>query len=104
VFLLEENDSGIRGTVEYNTGLYKRETILRMIDHYINLLQSIVVSPEERVGCLGMLTTAEEDILLKEFNTTKIEFQKDDSIVFLFEKQVLKTPDILSIVFKRKII
>ena len=64
-FMVRETSSGIQGTVEYGTDLYREETIDRMISHYIKLLGSIVISPEEQAGRLGMLSGAEEETLTK---------------------------------------
>jgi len=101
-FLIRETSAGIQGTVEYGTDLYNVETVERMISHYINLLGSIIASPENQVGRLGMLSIKEEATLLKEFNATEAAYPKDKSIVALFEEQVQKTPESTAIVFDKE--
>src|SRR5258707_14852047 len=59
-----ESSTGIQGTVEYCTDLYKEETITRLISHYTNLLGSIAAAPEGKTGSLGMLGETEEQTLL----------------------------------------
>ena len=99
---IRETSTGIKGTVEYATDLYKEETIDRMIGHYTNLLRSIVASPQEQVGRLGMLSVGEEKTLLVDFNATEADYPKDKSIVDLFEEQVIKTPAAVAIVFENE--
>src|SRR5665213_1364270 len=83
-FMLNETSMGIFGKVEYATDLYRGETIDQMISHYINLLGSIVASPEGVIGRLGMLSAAEEQVLLVDFNNTRSIFPKEKSIIDLF--------------------
>ena len=100
VFMIRETSGGIQGSVEYCTDLYREETIVRMISHYINLLGSIVASPEEKAGQLGMLGDAEEEQLLLVFNATQANYPKDKNIIVLFEEQVKRNPEALAVVFE----
>ena len=63
--LVEELDS-LEGFFEYNTDLFDRATVNRMIDHFQALLESIVADPEQRVSDLSMLSEAEREQLLVE--------------------------------------
>jgi amino acid adenylation domain-containing protein/non-ribosomal peptide synthase protein (TIGR01720 family) len=101
-FLFSESSSGLQGIVEYNIDLYKKETIDRMIAHYINLLDSIVTSPEELISRLGMLSVAEEKALLKDFNATAVAYPKDKNIVSLIEEQVASSPKATALVFENE--
>jgi amino acid adenylation domain-containing protein len=98
-FLIRETSTGINGTVEYATDLYMGETIERMINHYINLLGSIVASPENEVGRLSMLSIKEEKTLA-DFNATGAEYPKEKSLVDLFEEQVIKDPEAVALIFE----
>ena len=100
--VLSETSTGIRGTIEYATDLYKGETIERMISHYINLLGSIVTSPENQLSYLGMLSIAEEERLLIDFNDTQVAYPNDKSIAALFQEQVIKTPEAIAIIFEEQ--
>ena len=97
-FYITETANGLQGAVEYCTGLYKEETITRMIDHYKELLFGIIKTPHQKIGLLPMLTRAEECQLLKTFNDTEVAFPADKSVVDLFEEQVLKTPQSTALV------
>src|SRR6185437_3889456 len=96
-----ETASGIHGTVEYCTDLYKAETIERLISHYINLLGSIVSAPQNKVGSLRLLSEGEERTL-EQFNNTSASYPKEKSIVSRFEEQAAKTPEAKAIIFGEK--
>jgi amino acid adenylation domain-containing protein len=101
-FTISETGSGLQGTVEYGTDLYRDETIAQMISHYITLLGSIVASPQERTGRLVMLSSAEKEKLLTEFNDTAAVYPKDKSVVDLFLEQALRYPDEIAIVYENQ--
>ena len=44
--------------LEYNTDLFERSTIRRMLDHYARLLEAIVEAPQARLSRLQMLGEA----------------------------------------------
>ncbi|MBC7886372.1 MAG: amino acid adenylation domain-containing protein [Ferruginibacter sp.] len=101
LFITETTD-GFAGSVEYCTGLYQEATMIKMIDHYKNLLRSIVETPHQKMGSLPMLTTAEEQELLEEFNNTGSAYPKDKTLVELFEEQVVKTPGKMAVLFEEQ--
>ncbi|HKH61041.1 MAG TPA: amino acid adenylation domain-containing protein [Flavitalea sp.] len=98
-FNISQTAQGVQGSVEYCTDLYREDTIKRMIDHYIELLGSIVQTPEQKISRLRMLPQTELDQLLVGFNDTYSEFPKHTTIVDLFEKQVKTFPGNIAVVF-----
>jgi non-ribosomal peptide synthetase component F/alpha-ketoglutarate-dependent taurine dioxygenase/acyl carrier protein len=56
---MEETEQGLVGKWNYSTELFEASTILRMIEHFEQLLESIVAQPEARLRTLEMLTDAE---------------------------------------------
>ncbi|MEO7583967.1 MAG: amino acid adenylation domain-containing protein [Ferruginibacter sp.] len=99
-FFITENEQGLQGAVEYSTDLFSAATINRMMDHFLQLLQSIVQQPMRKIGKLTMLAPAEVNQLLVEFNDTKRPYSEDKNIVTLFEDQVERTPDAIAMVFE----
>jgi amino acid adenylation domain-containing protein len=84
--LWEEAD-GLGGWLEYDTDLFDRSTISRMVNHYVRLLEKVVENPALRISEIPLLTEAEERQLLVEWNDTAREY--DLGVVYsqLFEKQ-----------------
>ncbi|MEH2069555.1 MAG: amino acid adenylation domain-containing protein [Nostoc sp.] len=96
---LEETASGIAGNIEYNTDLFDTSTIERMAGHFQVLLEGIIASPKQRLSDLPLLTPAEENQILVQWNCTQSEFSQDKCLHQLFETQVKRTPDEVAVVF-----
>lgn len=96
---LEETASGITGSFEYNTDLFDKRTIKRMAGHFQVLLEGIIASPEKRLSDLPLLTAAEENQILVQWNRTQREYPQDKCLHQLFEVQVKRTPDEVAVVF-----
>jgi amino acid adenylation domain-containing protein/non-ribosomal peptide synthase protein (TIGR01720 family) len=67
-FHIYQSGYGLSIKVEYNTDLFKENTIERMTEHYKQLLKSVVTMPEQRIDSLQMLTDDEENALMAEFD------------------------------------
>lgn len=102
MFSMSELAEGMNGTVEYCADLYTAETIGKMITHFKALLQAVVTAPQQQVGLLPMLSPAEEQQLLIDFNDTATSYPSEKSIIDLFEKQVEKTPQSIALDFEGK--
>ncbi|BAY29461.1 amino acid adenylation domain-containing protein [Nostoc carneum NIES-2107] len=83
---------------EYNSDLFGAEAIAKMQSHYQTLLEGIVSNPDQTIGKLPLLTTAERHQLLVEWNNTSTEYPQK-SIHQLFAEQVELTPDAVALVF-----
>ncbi|MGI8634584.1 MAG: condensation domain-containing protein, partial [Segetibacter sp.] len=99
-FFVTPTARGLQGLVEYSTDLYKAETISRMTAHYIQLLQAIVKAPQQKIGKLPMLTQAEQQQLLVQFNDSIVAWPQDKTVTALFEEQAAKTPQATAVVFE----
>lgn len=97
---MSETSSGLTGVFEYNTDLFKSETINRLIEHFQTLLKGIIANPEQRLSELPLLTPSEQK-LYSEWNHTQQDYQQ---VCFhqLFEQQVERTPNNLAIVFENQ--
>ncbi|PSL45672.1 non-ribosomal peptide synthase protein (TIGR01720 family)/amino acid adenylation domain-containing protein/thioester reductase-like protein [Chitinophaga niastensis] len=93
-------DTGLRLRVEYCSDLYDAATIARMMDHYLVLLHGVVAHPDQQISTLPMLTAAEEQQLLVEFNNTDRTYPLDKSVIDLFEEQAADSPDAPAVLFE----
>ena len=85
--------------IEYSTEIFERATVQRMLNHFINLLESIVADPHQRVRELPLLTAAERDEILVKWNNTASDHDYKRCVHQLFEEQAARTPDSLAVVF-----
>lgn len=84
---------------EYSTRLFKEDTILRAVKHYINILEQITSNIEVKICDINILNKTEKETLLVNFNNTYAEYPKHKTIQELFETQVEKTPDKVAVVY-----
>ena len=94
-----EYDGCLGGAVRYNTDLFARGSVERMVHHFENLLESIVEDPERRLSELSVLTSSEQAIVLKEWNQTATSYPRNACINELFEEQAALTPDAVALMF-----
>ena len=89
--------NGLAASLQYNADVFRRERITRMLHHYLTLLAEVVADPNRRISALNILTNAERERQLVEWNQT----QADNPVVCvpqLFEEQAKKNPSALAIV------
>ena len=92
IYLSETSDS-LKGTFVYNTALFDRETIVRLIRHYETVLEGIVADPDCLVSRIPLLTDDQRHHLVVDWNATEVTYPDKESLVSLFEEQVARTPD-----------
>ncbi|MEJ7675847.1 MAG: AMP-binding protein [Chitinophagaceae bacterium] len=73
-----------------------------MMEHFMQLLSSIIKDPFQKVGKLSMLTFSEEQQILAEFNDTAVPYSTDKTVMELFEEQAAKTPDATAVVYEEE--
>jgi amino acid adenylation domain-containing protein len=100
VMLIIETTGSLSASIRFNTDLFDVVTIARMAGHFHALLKSVIRDPAAAIGNLEILTSAERQQLLDEFNDTKVDYPKDTCLHQLFEDQVQRTPDNVAVVFE----
>ncbi len=93
---------GLRGQLLYAEDSFDLPTIDRLIGHYQTLLRGIAANPEARLDELPLLTEAERNQLLVEFNQTQLDVARGPEgqslgVHELFASQVARTPDALAV-------
>ncbi|WP_341528546.1 amino acid adenylation domain-containing protein [Nostoc sp. UHCC 0302] len=85
--------------INYDRDRFNADTIDRMIGHLLTLLQGIATNSHRSAGELTLLTPAEQDLLLVQWNATQAAQPINYCIHQLFEQQVEKTPDSVAVVY-----
>lgn len=99
-----ECQEGLRLSFQYRSDLFERATIARLSRHFEVLLQGITADPEVPLGDLPLLSAAERQRILVEWNTTgdfKLEVGSA-GLHRLFETQVRKIPDAVAVIFENQ--
>jgi len=98
-FFVTDNPDEMWLEVEYNTDLFDDDRIARMFGHYQTLLEGVAADPERRLEELPVLTDAERQQLIVDWNATDVAYPQDMGIHNLFEAQADRTPDAVAVVF-----
>ncbi len=96
---MQETTEELLGTVEYNSDLFDKGTICRMVGHLQELLTAIVANPKQHLNELPLLTEAEQHQLLVAWNDTEAEYPSNQCIHQLIEAQVERSPDAVAVLF-----
>ena len=99
---LADRPQGLVCRFEYNTELFDRTTIARMVEHWQTLLEGSVADPTRHLSELPLLTEKERHQFLVEWNATQAAYPRDKCIHQLFEAQVERTPDAVAAVFGKE--
>jgi amino acid adenylation domain-containing protein len=98
ILFLKERDDKLVALWEYNSARLDEETVWRMAQHFRTLLENALTHPQERIANLELLTQAEQQRLLVEWNDTGQEYPRDVCLHQLFENQVARTPEAVALV------
>ena len=92
----------LRLTLEYSTDLFEAATVSRMLGHLRKLLEGVVADPGRSLSELPLLTEAEEQRLLFEWNETDREYPPGECIHAMFERQSRLTPEAVVVIRGRE--
>jgi amino acid adenylation domain-containing protein len=102
VFSFLRTEEGMEGFLEYNSLLYRKTTIDRIIGHLKHLLRQGLNDVEILVEDMEILSEAERNQLVMEFNHTCSAYPREKSIHELFEQEVTQYPDHIALLSREK--
>ena len=100
--LMTETADGLAGWLEYNADIFDPSTMERLQHHFENLLSSIALNPDGRIGTVPFMTAEERRKLLIDWNDSKTDFPRERCIHELFEEQAFIRPDAVAVVFNER--
>lgn len=98
-----EQDGQLRFIFEYSTGLFRKETIERMAEHFVKIIDTIIEDitiPIEEID----LVTMKEKNRIGVFNNTDTLYPEEKTIKRIFEELVEKHPNRTAVVFGQRTI
>ncbi|HJS23819.1 MAG TPA: amino acid adenylation domain-containing protein, partial [Pyrinomonadaceae bacterium] len=94
-----ERGNSMHGMLEYSTDLFEASTIERMSRHLIMVMESVVTDVTRPISSIPLLTAAEHEQVLIEWNRTATDFPRNTSIQELFEQQAARDPGAVALIF-----
>ena len=95
---LSTTGDGIQAIIAYNRDLFEQEA-LGMVGHLQTLIKTVAAAPEQPIKTLPLLTEAEREQLLLNWNATEMAYPAQKCIHELFEEQAERTPNAIAVVF-----
>jgi len=101
---LHDNDD--KGTLnidyDYQIEKYQKQDIYNMHKRILHIINQVLENESCLEKDIEIVTEEEKNQLLNVFNNTYSEYQKNKTIIDLFEEQVEKSPDNVAVVYKDK--
>ena len=103
-FAFEILDDGVtlQCMIIYDSKLFDEHFVRQIYHHYLALLDSALVDPQVPLRELSLLSAAERQQLLVEWNNPTAPYSDNKCIHELFEAQAARTPDKIAVVFDRQ--
>jgi amino acid adenylation domain-containing protein len=92
---------GLAGPLLYNTDLFERATIERMLTHFQTLLEGIAGNPDARLSELPLLTK-QERMQVQQWSTSESEYAREQCVQQLVEVQAVRHPDAPAVVYREQ--
>jgi amino acid adenylation domain-containing protein/non-ribosomal peptide synthase protein (TIGR01720 family) len=96
---LTETPGGLDGFVEYNSDLFDLSTMVRLLDHYRRVLETVVADPAVRLSELSLLSDDERRRALVDWNATAAE-PPAMTLHGWIEERVRQTPEAIAVEFE----
>ncbi len=96
-FTFVESDT-LELDVQYNTDIYDEFLVDRIFNHFEILVTTAIQNSEENIQKLSFLTTKEREQLLTDFGQETVSYNKELTVVDVFNQQVNQTPNNIAVV------
>lgn len=99
-FAFVEAEDHLSLTMIFDSDLFHAERIKRLGRHFERLVEQIIADETQALWQLDLLTRAERQKILVDFNDTASDYPRTQTVVDLFEAQSAATPDRIALVFQ----
>ncbi|OBG29375.1 non-ribosomal peptide synthetase [Mycobacterium sp. 852002-51057_SCH5723018] len=86
----------MRGTIEYATDLFNHDTVEKIAEHYLHILEVVTADLDRRIDSIEIIGAAERQLVLAQWNDTAKPVPHA-TIPELFAAQVARTPDLTAV-------
>jgi amino acid adenylation domain-containing protein len=88
-----EREDGLHLYVQFNTDIYNKATIERLIMHYQQLLEQVIIHPALPLYALDYIQEADKQLLTTSFNQTETAYPRGTTWLDLFKETVMLYPE-----------
>lgn len=94
--------NGIHGFIEYSSDLFRRTTIEKMAERFLQLLKEIVSKPDVPIDKLSIILPEERKMLFTLEHNKHVSKVSEKTIPALFEEQAEKRPNATALIFENE--
>lgn len=94
-----EKEDHLAMEFEYSTDLFLGKTIRKFTDAFMRIIDSVIDQPEITIGDIEIVMPQERGHLLSVLNFSQVPFPRGRSIIEVFEEQVEKYPQAISVTY-----
>jgi amino acid adenylation domain-containing protein len=94
-----EGETTYTSALKYNAKIFRKETIARIINHFINLLEQISANPTLKLSEISLLTPSERTLMLETWADTSKHYPLEKRMVDFFEEQAGLTPERVAVIY-----
>ncbi|SDD50918.1 non-ribosomal peptide synthase domain TIGR01720/amino acid adenylation domain-containing protein [Paenibacillus sp. CF095] len=99
VLQVQQDSNTFRLKLEYDSKLFNKDTVFRMIQHFKNIIKQAILHPDTRLSELDLISDDEKLQIMQVFNGNEAEYRKDATVHQLFEEQAARTPDRTAVIY-----
>lgn len=99
-FSFRRNADCLEGQLDYNSLLYKKCTVERIINHFKNWLQGVLFNLDTPLMDVDILSGEEKEQILVDFNNTRTSYPREKVIDELFQEQARRTPGKVAVIYE----
>ncbi len=96
---LFESKNSLKGYIEYKTDLFANETVKRIAQYYVRMVQALVHNTRLHLSEVSLVDERERNLLVNTWNDFYSEFPREHCLHQLFENQVQRVPQNIAVTF-----
>ncbi|RBW63437.1 non-ribosomal peptide synthetase, partial [Tenacibaculum sp. E3R01] len=89
-------------SLNYRTDLYSSSSIARFSGYLNKIIDSVLDNKEKQLKDIDILSTSEKDRLLLGLNTTKVNYDLEETVLDMFRSKVEEFPNSIALVMEGK--
>jgi amino acid adenylation domain-containing protein len=96
-FFMVERPEGWRVSCEFNTDLYRRWTVERMLDRFVGLLRAVTLEAARPISALPLMSDEERGRVVGLGAGKPTSYERTSTVHEVFARQAARTPDAIAV-------
>ncbi len=93
-----ETEKQLNASIEYCKKLFKKQSMTRMVDEFIAILESVITTVDQSIDDIRLLSPAMEDKIINEFNRSDAVYPSHQTAPEVFKALAVRFPEKKAIV------